>query len=195
MGRIVVNNNVTLDGVMQGPGHPDEDRRDGFERGGWAGPYFDEVMAQAAGDGIGKSGAFLFGRRTYEQFASVWPNQPADDPFAMVLNGRPKFVASRTLSEPLTWSNTQLLAGDATDAVANLRDQPGGDIVVLGSGELVRSLMKRNLIDEYVLLIHPLVLGSGRRLFDGDGTMATLRLVDTEPTTTGVVIARYQPAT
>jgi dihydrofolate reductase len=193
MSRLVVNTNLTLDGVMQAPGDPDEDRRDGFERGGWATPYFDRVMGDAAAEGIAKGGALLFGRKTYEHFASVWPNQPEYNPFAAVLNERQKYVASTTLEEPLPWRNSTLLPGDAMDAVAKLREQPGKDLVVLGSGELVQSLMRRNLVDEYVLLIHPLVLGSGRRLFTDGGPPAAFRLVDSKMTTTGVVIATYQP--
>jgi dihydrofolate reductase len=194
MGRLVVNENVTLDGVMQSPADPNEDRRDGFERGGWAPPYFDQVMGDTAAEGMAKDGAMLFGRRTFEQFASFWPTQPDDNPFAAVLNNRQKYVASRTLEEPLAWRNSTLLHGDAMDAVAELKEQPGGDLVVLGSGELVRSLMRADLVDEYVLLIHPLVLGTGRRLFTDEGPSADLRLVDTKTTTTGVVIATYQPA-
>jgi dihydrofolate reductase len=193
MSRVVVNNNVTLDGVMQAPGRPDEDVRGGFEHGGWATPYFDSVMASWAAEGMAKGGALLFGRRTYEDFASVWPNQK-DNPFTEVLNNRQKYVASTTLQEPLPWSNSTLLKGDAAEAVARLKEQPGNDLVVLGSGELVQTLMRHNLVDEYVLLIHPLVLGSGRRLFVDGGTFAALRLVETKATTTGVVIATYQPA-
>ena len=192
MSKLVVNTNLTLDGVMQSPADPDEDRRDGFEHGGWAPPYFDQVMGDVAAEGIAKGGAMLFGRRTYEHFASFWPTQPDDNQFASVLNNRQKYVASRTLEEPLSWSNSTLLQGDAMEAVAKLKKQPD-DLVVLGSGELVQSLMRSNLVDEYVLLIHPLVLGSGRRLFTDGGASATLRLVDTKTTTTGVVIARYQP--
>ena len=193
MSKVVVNTNVTLDGVMQAPGDPEEDRRDGFEHGGWAQPYFDPVMADMAAEGIAKGGALLFGRRTYEHFASVWPNRPEDNPFTAVLNNRQKYVASTTLEEPLSWSNSTLLEGDAAGAVTKLKEKPGKDIVVLGSGELVQSLMLRNLVDEYVLLIHPLVLGSGRRLFTDGGSFAALRLIDTKTTTSGVVIATYQP--
>ena len=193
MSRLVVNENVTLDGVMQSPAGPDEDRRDGFEHGGWAPPYFDQVMGDVAAEGMAKGGAMLFGRRTFEQFASFWSTQPDDNPFAAVLNDRQKYVASRTLEEPLSWSNSTLLQGDAMEAVAELKEQPD-DLVVLGSGELVGSLMRAGLVDEYVLLIHPLVLGSGRRLFPDGAPSTALRLVDTKTTTTGVVIATYQPA-
>ena len=134
----------------------------------------------------------LLGRRTYEDFAGFWPKQ-TDNPFTEVLDNARKYVASRTLQEPLPWQNSTLLEGDAADAVPELKQQPGKDLVLLGSGELAGSLMRRKLVDEYVLLIHPLVLGSGRRLFDG-AEFAALRLVDTVTTTTGVVIATYQPA-
>jgi dihydrofolate reductase len=193
MSRLVVNENLTLDGVMQSPADPDEDRRDGFEHGGWAPPYFDQVMGDWAAEGMARGGAMLFGRRTFEQFASFWPTQPDDNPFAAVLNNRQKYVASRTLEEPLSWRNSTLLQGDAMKAVAKLKEQPD-DLGVLGSGELVQSLMRANLVDEYVLLIHPLVLGSGRRLFPDGGPSTALRLVDTKTTTTGVVIATYHPA-
>jgi dihydrofolate reductase len=135
----------------------------------------------------------LFGRRTYEDFYAVWPKR-TDNPFTEVLNNAQKYVASTTLEEPLLWSNSTLLKGDAAAAVATLKNQPGKDLVVLGSGELVQSLMRRNLVDEYVLSIHPLVLGSGRRLFLDGSPFAALRLVETKTTTTGVVIATYQPA-
>ena len=194
MSKVVVFTSLTLDGVMQAPGRPDEDRRGGFEHGGWAQPYADSVLGSVAADGMATGGALLFGRRTYEDFAAVWPNMPEPNPFSAVLNNSQKYVASRTLREPLPWQNSTLLEGDAADAVARLREQPGMDLVVLGSGELVQSLMRRNLVDEYVLLIHPLVLGSGRHLFTDGGAFARLRLVDTTTTTTGVVIATYQPA-
>ncbi len=192
MRRVVVTNHLTLDGVMQAPGRPDEDRRGGFEHGGWATPYGDQVLASVMGEGIANAGALLFGRRTYEDFFGFWPHQ-SDNPYTEVLNKFEKYVASTTLTEPLGWSNSTLLNGDVPSAVAELKARPGGDIVVLGSGVLVQSLMRRNLIDEYVLMIHPLVLGSGRRLFTDDGSVAALRLVDTKTTTTGVVIATYQP--
>jgi dihydrofolate reductase len=194
MRRVVVFMNLTLDGVMQAPGRSDEDRRGGFEHGGWATPYADPVMGSVAAEGMAKGAALLFGRRTYEDFAAVWPTMPEPNPFTAVLNNSQKYVASTTLKEPLPWSNSTLLKGDAAEAVARLKEEPGKDLVVLGSGELVQSLMRRNLVDEYVLLIHPLVLGSGRRLFPDGGAFAALRLVDTKTTTTGVVIATYQPA-
>ena len=193
MGKIVVFMNLTLDGVMQAPGRPDEDRRGGFAYGGWATPYADPGIGKAAGESMATSGALLFGRRTYEDFYRVWPNR-TDNPFTAVLNNAQKYVASTTLKEPLAWSNSTLLKDDAAEAVAHLREQPGKDIVILGSGELVRSLMRHDVIDEYILLIHPLILGSGRRLFSHGGAYANLRLVDSKVTTKGVVIATYRPA-
>jgi len=194
MSRVVVTIHLTLDGVMQAPGHPDEDRRGGFAHGGWQPPYGDEVMAGVMAKGIAKGGALLLGRHTYETFAAVWPHQPEDNPYTAVLNERQKYVASRTLREPLAWRNSTLLEGDAAEAVARLKQQPGKDLVVLGSGTLARSLLRHGLVDEWVLPIHPLVLGTGSRLFAEDGTSAKLRLVDATTTTTGVVIATYHPA-
>lgn len=192
MSDIVVFVSVTLDGVMQAPGRPDEDTRGGFQHGGWAAPYSDPVQGQVAAESMSTTGALLLGRRTYEDFYSFWPKQ-TDNPFTEVLNDSTKYVASRSLREPLPWQNSILLAGDAADGVAKLRRQEGKDIVILGSGDLVRSLMGRDLIDRYLLQIHPLVLGSGHRLFADDGTQAKLRLVDAKPTTKGVIIATYEP--
>jgi dihydrofolate reductase len=189
--KVVVFTSVTLDGVMQAPGRPDEDPRGGFTRGGWAQPYNDPVMGAVAAEGMANTGPILLGRRTYQDFHSFWPHQ-TDNPFTEVLDNSQKYVASTTLSEPLPWQNSTLLEGDAAEAVAGLKRQPGKDMVVLGSGELVQSLMRRTLVDQYVLLIHPLVLGTGRRLFPDGGAPATLRLVDSKTTTTGVVIATYQ---
>jgi dihydrofolate reductase len=194
MGRVVVFNHLTLDGVMQAPADPDEDRRDGFERGGWALPYGDSVMHSATAEGMSGDGALLLGRRTYEHFASVWPHMPEDNPYTAVINNSRKYVASTTLEGPLAWNNSMLLEGDATDAVKKLKQRADSDLVILGSGALVRSLMRRNLIDEYRVNIHPLVLGSGRRLFTDGGAFAGLRLVDAKTTTTGVVMATYRPA-
>jgi dihydrofolate reductase len=138
MSTVVVINHLTLDGVMQAPGRPDEDRRGGFEHGGWAVPYGDEVMGRVMGEGMAQRGALLLGRRTYEDFAAFWP-VPEDDPFTAVLNERRKYVASRTLREPLAWSSSTPLEGDAADAVARLKERSSENLAVLGSGELVRS--------------------------------------------------------
>ena len=194
MSRVVVIEHLTLDGVMQAPGRPDEDRRGGFEHGGWARPGNDPVMQSVMGERMGTSWSLLLGRRTYEDFAAYWPNQPEPNPFTEALNNVQKYVASTTLAEPLAWINSTLLKGDAVEAVARLKEQPDKDLVVFGSGELVQALMGRNLVDEYLLLIHPLVLGTGRRLFAEGSPTTALRLVDTRTTTTGVVIATYQPA-
>jgi dihydrofolate reductase len=193
MRKLVVVESLTLDGVMQAPGRPDEDTRGGFTSGGWAVPYSDDVMLREMGKGMGHA-ELLFGRHTYEDFFSFWPNQPEPNPFTEVLNATRKYVVSTTLAEPLPWSNSTLLAGDPATTVAELKAQPGDHIAVLGSGELVRSLMQHDLIDEYTLLIHPLVLGSGRRLFPDGGPLARLRLTHSVSSTTGVVIANYQPA-
>ncbi len=192
MRKIIVFDSLSLDGVMQAPGRPDEDRRGGFERGGWALPYADPAMGKLAADSMATTGGLLFGRRTYEDFYKVWPNRN-DNPFTEVLNNTQKFVASRTLKEPLPWRNSTLLEGDAVDAVASLKGGPGKDLVVLGSGELIGSLMRQDLIDEYVLQIHPLILGSGRHLFTDGTPYVELRLVDSTATSTGVVIMTYKP--
>lgn len=194
MRKLIVNEFLTLDGVMQGPGSPEEDREGGFELGGWHNQFFDDVQMKAAGEGIAAAGAYLFGRKTYEIFASFWPDQPDSDPFAATLNGLPKYVVSRTLSEPLKWPNSSLLKGEVPAAVADLKQQPGKDIVVLGSGELVQTLMREDLVDEYGLMIDPIVLGSGKRLFRDPLGMKRLQLVDSKTTTTGVLIANYRRA-
>ena len=191
MRKLTVFNHVTLDGVMQSPAGPDEDTRDGFCRGGWAQAGNDQVMADFIGAGLGgEPGGLVLGRRTYLHFYGFWPHQP-DNPFTESLTKQQKYVASRTLAEPLPWQNSTLLPGDAADAVAALKQEPGPDLVVLGSGELIGSLRPRALVDEYVLLIHPLILGAGRRLFP-EGAPADLRLAESVTTTTGVIIARYQ---
>jgi dihydrofolate reductase len=193
MGKIVTFTHVTLDGVMQAPGRPDEDTRGEFGFGGWEVRYADEVMSGVAAQGIAAGSALLFGRRTYEDFYGFWPNQPQPNPFTDVLNRSQKYVASRTLSEPLPWENSTLLKGDAGDAVAELKAGSEEDLVVLGSGDLIETLMRHDLIDEYTVLIHPLVLGTGRRLFPDGGPRATLQLAASKITTTGVVIATYRP--
>jgi dihydrofolate reductase len=193
MSKIIAFTSITLDGVMQAPGRPDEDTRGGFQHGGWATPYSDEAMGKISTESMAGTGALLFGRRTYEDFYGFWPNQ-TNNPYTDVLNESKKYVASRSLHEPLPWQNSTLLEGDAADAVARLKEEPGKDIVILGSGELVRSLMPRGLIDRFVLLVHPLVLGTGQRLFADDGSDAELRVVDTKTTPKGVVIATYEIA-
>jgi dihydrofolate reductase len=190
MGKVIVFNHLTLDGVMQAPGRADEDRRGGFKHGGWATARMDAVLGKTAAEGMASGGYLLLGRRTFQNFAAFWPKQK-DNPFTAVLNKTRKYVASRTLKEPLSWSNSTLLKGDVSKAVAKLKKQSKKDLVILGSGELIQSLMKHDVIDEYVLMIHPVVLGSGRRLFTAKGCDASLKLVSTKESTTGVVIATY----
>jgi dihydrofolate reductase len=193
MGKITVVNNMTLDGVMQAPARPDEDTRRGFAHGGWAIPFQDDVMARKMGALMaGATGALLLGRRTYEDFFSVWPKRK-DNPYTEHLNQVTKYVASRTLTEPLPWQNSILLKGDAADAVAALKQQSDLNLGILGSGELIGSLIPRNLIDEFVLLIYPIALGEGRRLFP-DGARVGLRMVESVTTPTGVIIATYRSA-
>ena len=196
MGRIVVMNHVTLDGVMQGPGRADEDTRGGFTQGGWghrsATP--DDAASQAMGDRMTAGGGlagWLFGRRTYEEVLATW--NARGGPFKDALNNSPKYVASATATEPLPWPNSTLLRGDVVAALRALKAQSGGVLAIMGSGVLIGSLMAANLIDEYLLMIHPLVLGTGRRLFPG-GVPVSLRLTGSATTATGVLIATYEPA-
>jgi len=184
-------NAVTLDGVMQGPGRPDEDTRNGFERGGWAVPRSDEAIVAKMGERMGGDRAFLFGRRTYEDLLASW--NARGGPFKDALNNARKYVASSSPATRLDWPNSTLLRGDIPAAVAELKESSGTNLVIMGSGVLIGSLMATDLIDEYLLMIHPLVLGTGRRLFAG-GTQASLRLVDSSTTSTGVLIATYEPA-
>jgi dihydrofolate reductase len=194
MRNVIVSEFLTLDGVMQAPGGAEEDPSGGFQHGGWQMPYFDDAAGAAVGETMDATGGLLLGRRTYEIFAAYWPTAPADDPFAAVLNSLPKYVASTTLEEPLAWNNSRLIKGDLAGAVAKLKEEPGKDLQVIGSGELVQTLMEHDLVDEYRLMIHPVVLGSGRRLFRDGSARKPLRLVDTTTSSTGVLIATYRPA-
>jgi dihydrofolate reductase len=193
MSRIRAIEHVTLDGVMQAPGRSDEDTRGGFAHGGWATARHDEVMGRRLGEGMARGGPLLFGRRTYEDFFAVWPAQKGN-PVAEVLDRATKYVASTTLREPLGWQNSVLLGDDVPGAVAALRAANGPDIGVLGSGELLASLMAHGLVDELLLMIHPLVLGAGRRLFADGLPPAELVLADSVATTTGVIMATYRLA-
>jgi len=194
MSTIEVVNHVTLDGVMQAPAHPDEDRRGGFEHGGWAPPYADEVQGQYMGARMSSGGGrLLLGRWTYEKFENAWQKQPEDHPVRQVLEASTKYVVSRSPRE-LRWQNSVLLEGDAVETVADLKAREDGKLVILGSGALVQALLPHGLIDAFLLTIHPLVLGSGRRLFGDDGALAKFTLVESKPTTTGVLIARYEAA-
>ncbi|HWH11729.1 MAG TPA: dihydrofolate reductase family protein [Solirubrobacteraceae bacterium] len=191
--RVVVINHVTLDGVMQSPGRADEDTRGGFSQGGWAIPGGDEVMGQALGARIGRpDGGLLLGRRSYEDMLSSWNAQGG--PFKDALNSAPKYVASTSSATHLDWPNSTLVHGDIPGAVADLKGESSGDLVIMGSGQLIRSLLPHGLIDEFLLIIHPLVLGSGRRLFEHDDVEVKLRLLSSTPTTTGVILVTYEPA-
>jgi dihydrofolate reductase len=191
MGKVIVMNHVTLDGVMQGPGRADEDTRDGFERGGWGVAYGDDAIAAKMGERMGGDRAWLFGRRTYEELLASW--NARGGPFKDALNNTRKYVASSNPETRLDWPNSTLLHGDVPAAVADLRQSSSANLAIMGSGVLIGSLMAADLIDEYLLMIAPLVLGTGRRLFAG-GTQASLRLVDSMATSTGVLIATYEPA-
>jgi dihydrofolate reductase len=190
MSKVVAIEHVTLDGVMQAPARPDEDTRNGFEYGGWARTGNDPAMMNVLGARMGASWSLLAGRTTYEDFADVWPNRPPN-PFTDALNKVQKFVVSTTLTEPLPWQNSTLLKGDGADAVARLKKEHDKTLVIFGSGVLVHSLMRRKLIDEFVLQIHPIVLGKGRRLFYDGSSFTNLSLVDSVTMATGVVIATY----
>jgi dihydrofolate reductase len=190
MSRVIVMNSVTLDGVMQGPGRPDEDTRDGFTRGGWAVQGSDELMVAKMGERMGEHPAFLFGRRTYEDLLASW--NAMGGPFKDALNDTPKYVASRSSATTLEWPNSTLLHGDIPTEVAELKRSSDGNLAIMGSGELIAALMAADLIDEYLLMIHPLVLGAGQRLFV-DGEHASLRLIDSATNSKGVLIATYEP--
>ena len=182
---------MSLDGVMQAPGSPKEDREGGFTHGGWQPPYLDEVLAQTATRRMAETSAYLFGRKTYEKMAAYWPHAPADDPIAGHLNAARKYVASRTLTSA-DWSNTAVLR-DVISDVRRLKVDEGGNLVVLGSGEVVRSLISHNLVDEYFLVVVPLTLGGGKRLFSDDRQLRRLTLVGATSTSTGCVLLTYRP--
>ena len=194
MRKVIVSTFLTLDGVMQAPGGNDEDRSEGFQHGGWQMPYIDEVAGSAVDEGMTSSDGLLLGRKTYEIFAGYWPHQPDNAPFAAQMNGFAKFVVSTTLEEPLEWANSTLISGDIAEEVTKLKQQPGKNLQVIGSGNLAQSLMKLELVDEFQLMIHPIVVGSGKRLFGEGNVPKTLRLVDSKTTGTGVLIVTYRPA-
>ena len=193
MATLVVGTFVTLDGVMQAPGGPEEDRSGGFAHGGWLVPHFDDEGGARMGEQMARADALLLGRRTYEIFAAYWPGMPEDDPMAAKLNAMPKYVASRTL-DAVDWANTTLLDGDAADAVADLKARTEGEIHVTGSGDLIQTLLAAGLVDELVLWVFPVLLGEGKRLF-ADGTVpAGLELKEAWISPRGVVMQAYRTA-
>jgi dihydrofolate reductase len=196
MRKLIVNEFLSLDGVAQAPGGADEDTSGGFGHGGWHMRYMeDEVAQQWVLRGIIEADGFLLGRRTYEIFAAYWPNAPEEEQVvADPLNGKPKYVASATLTEPLAWRNSTLIEGDTAAGVAALKQAGDGEIHVIGSTQLVKTLIERDLVDELRLMIDPVVLGGGKRIFGEDGSLRALRLVDGRVTSTGAILATYAAA-
>ncbi len=196
MRKVIVNEFMSLDGVAQAPGGEDEDTSNGFAHGGWHMRYMeDEAARRWVLGSIAEAGGFLLGRRTYEIFASYWPNAPEEERvIAEPLNTKPKYVVSTTLVDPLAWQNSTLVEGEVAAAVAALKEGDGGDLHVIGSTELVRTLIEHDLVDELRLMIDPLVLGGGKRIFRDDGALRSLRLVDGRVTSTGAILAAYAPA-
>jgi dihydrofolate reductase len=192
--KIVVSQFLTLDGVMQAPGDPDEDRSGGFDQGGWQLAYFDDVFGNFVMEGFAATGGVLLGRVTYQSFARHMPNQPAEDPVAGLMNEWHKYVVSTSLAEPLDWQNSTLIAGDVPSEIAKLKEGTGKDIQVMGSGELLQTLIRHDLVDEYRLMIHPLVLGTGKRLFRDETPLRRFRLVDSSASGTGVLLLKYRSA-
>ena len=193
MRKLVVIEFMSLDGVVQAPGDAQEDTEGGFAHGGWQRPYFDEVFARVAADGMAQTDAQLFGRKTYDKMAAFWPTVGDDDPFAKHLNHVTKYVASRSMTEA-TWEGTTVLNGDVVAQVREIKEQGGGTISVLGSADLAHTLMAHDLIDEYSLAVHPILLGKGKKLFRNAEQVRKLELVDCTRTTTGVLLTTYRPA-
>jgi len=194
MKKLIVGTFLTLDGVMQAPGDSQEDTEGDFKHGGWQVPLFDEDAGRIIGESIAATDALLLGRVTYQIFAGFWPTAPDDDPIAKKLNSVPKYVVSTTLKK-VEWNNSTLIKGNVAEEVAKLKQQPGSVFIsVTGSGKLAQTLMKHDLVDEYSLLIHPVVLGSGKHLFEGGIVPLNLKLVDTKTTGSGIVILTYVPA-
>jgi len=194
MAKIVVSEFLTLDGVMQAPGGKEEDTSGGFDKGGWQLGYPDEGFGNVVMEGFERADGLLLGRRTYDIFAGYWPKQAADDPVAKYMNRFHKYVASTTLTEPLSWENSTLLKGDVPTAVNELRSKPGKDIQVIGSGGLAQTLIANNLVDEYKLMVYPFVFGKGKKLFREGTEGPQLKLADSTATDGGVVILTYVPA-
>ena len=193
MSKLVVTTFVTVDGVYQAPGGPEEDRSGGFEQGGWLAPHFDEAGGAFMGEVFSRAGSFLLGRKTYEIFAGYWPQvTDENNPVASALNRLPKYVASRSL-ENADWQHSTVIR-DVASEVAALKEQPGGELQVHGSGNLIRTLLEHELVDVYNLLVFPVVLGAGKRLFPEGVTPAGLRLTNSQATKKGVVILSYEYA-
>jgi dihydrofolate reductase len=192
MRKLIVDEFMTLDGVVQGPGYVDEDTSGGFAQGGWHMPYIEERAMKWIVDGIASSGAFVFGRRTYDIFAAYWPNAGRDEEaVAGPLNTRPKYVASRTLRGPLAWQNSRLLEGDVARAVAALKEEAGQDLRVIGSTQLVQTLLEHGLVDEIRIMLDPVTVGGGKRLFRDDGVRRALKLLDGQVPSKGALLGRY----
>jgi dihydrofolate reductase len=186
---------MTLDGVVQAPGEPDEDKTGGFEHGGWHMPYFDDLSRGWVVENLTAAGGFLLGRRTYESLANHWPNAPEEEQIlARPLNTLPKYVASTTLTGPLAWQNSTVLQGDLAETVAALKQEKGDNLYVLGSTVLVQTLIEHDLVDEFRVMIDPLVVGGGKRIFRDDRVLRPLQLLDSQVTSTGAIIATYAPA-
>jgi dihydrofolate reductase len=193
--KLIVDEWMTFDGVAQAPMEVEEDTTGGFKYGGWHMPYADEIFQKRVVGNLNEAGGFIFGRRTYEAFAGHWPNASEDEQaVAEPLNKKPKYVASRTLSGTLDWNNSKLLHGDLKHAVAALKGADDGDLHVIGSTNLVQDLIRENLVDEFRLIIDPVTVGGGKRIFPDDGTLRAMRLVESEVTSTGAVIATYAAA-
>jgi dihydrofolate reductase len=192
MRKVIVNEWMTLDGVVQAPGAADEDTTGGFAHGGWHLPYFDDLSRDWVVEGYAKAGGFLFGRRTYDSLAAYWPNASEEEQaVAEPLNTKPKYVASRTLTEPLAWQHSTVLQGDVAAAVAGLKQEDGDDLHVIGSSELVQALIEHGLVDELRVMIDPLLVGGGKRIFRDDSARRPLRLVEGKVTATGAILATY----
>lgn len=193
MRKLAVLTFVTLDGVMQAPGGPEEDKSEGFDQGGWSVEYWDDFMAGVMGEQMGKPFDMLLGRKTYEIFASFWPKMKEEDPVARLLNEAKKYVASKTLKR-LDWKNSQLLEGDIVQAVKNLKQEDGPEIQVHGSGNLIQTLLKNDLVDTFYLKIYPVVLGKGKKLFSNGTVPAGLKLKDCRSSPSGIIVAIYERA-
>jgi dihydrofolate reductase len=195
MRTLIVTEWMTLDGVVQSPSYPDEDTEGGFAHGGWHPQYFDDVSMSRVVASVTTADSYLFGRRTYEMFAAHWPHASAEEQMlAQPLNSRPKYVASTTLTEPLGWQDSTLLHGDLGTSVRALKQTGTGELLVIGSPDLVQSLLEEDLVDELRLMIDPVLVGGGKRLFADDSEARPLRLIESQQTSTGAILATYAPA-